>query len=104
MEQAIPIQVTETGILIPDEALGELNKDELEVVREDDRIVIRPKRLPADDRAQVRKVLRDAGLLYEPDWEQPPPVSPQERACLAEKLASGTPLSEEILAEREDRA
>jgi len=104
MEQTLSVKITETGIWIPDEALGELNKDELEVVREEDRIVIRPKRLSADDRAQVQKVLRDAGLLYEPDWEQPPQVPPQERARLAEKLASGKPLSEEILAEREDRA
>lgn len=46
---------------------------------------------------------REAGLLYEPDWEQPPPVSPQERAYLAQKLTADQLLSETIIADREDR-
>ena len=89
MEEAIPVQVTKQGILIPHEALGELDRTEIEV--------------PVDERTRVAQVLRDAGLLYEPDWEQPPSVSPQERARLAQKLASDPPLSEMIIADREDR-
>ena len=104
MERTIPVQVTERGILIPDEALGELDKGELEAVREEGRIVIRPKSRPADERARVGQALRAAGLLYEPDWEQPSTVSQEERARLAQKLASGLPLSEVIIADREDRA
>jgi hypothetical protein len=42
--------------------------------------------------------------LYKPDWETPPDVPPEERARLAKKLAQGQPLSEVIIAEREDRA
>ena len=103
MERVIPVQVTKEGILIPHEALGELDKSELEAVREEGQIVIRPKPQPLDERAQVRQVLRDAGLLYEPGHSLPRPVSPKVRARLAQKLASGPPLSEEIIADREDR-
>ena len=103
MGKTIRVTVTDRGILIPDEALDGLDRDELEAVREGDRIVIQPKSQPIDERARVAQVLRDAGLLYEPDWEQPPPVSERERARLARKLASSPPLSEVIIAEREDR-
>ena len=103
MERTIPVTVTNRGILIPDEALDGLDRDELKAVREEDRIVIRPKPQPVDERARVAKVLRDAGLLVEPDRQQPPPVSEPERAHLARKLASSPPLSEVIIAEREDR-
>ena len=104
MEKTIPVEATDKGLLIPYEVLGELEGGELEVVREEGRIVIRLKLDPADERDRVAKVLRDAGLLYEPDWEHPLPVSEQERARLAKKLASGPSLSEMIIADREDRA
>ena len=104
MEKTIPIEATEKGLLIPYEILGELEGGELEAVREEGRIVIRRKLDPADERDRVAQVLRDAGLLYEPDWEPPSPVSEQERARLAKKLASDPPLSEMIIADREDRA
>ena len=104
MERTIPVQVTERGILIPHEALGELDKGELEAIREEGQIVIRRKLQPVDERARTRQVLRAGGLLYEPDWELPSPVSAGERARLARKLASGPPLSEAIIADREDRA
>ena len=103
MERTISVQVTDQGILIPDDALGELETAELEIVREEGQIWIRPKRQPVDERDQVEQALRAAGLLYEPDWELPSPVSAKERARLAQKLASEPPLSETILAEREDR-
>jgi hypothetical protein len=103
MERTIPVKVTDSGILIPHEALEGLDRDELEAVREQDQIVIRPKHHATAERDRVAQVLRDAGLLYELDWEQPPPVSERERARLARKLASSPPLSEVIIADREDR-
>jgi hypothetical protein len=96
--------MTPQGLLIPHTALGNLGTQELEAVREKETIVIRPKVAPAETRTQVRQVLREAGMLYEPEWEIPPPVSPEERSHLAQKLAQGQPLSEAIIAEREDRA
>ncbi len=74
------------GMLIPRTALGDSSIQELEVVRENGVIVIRPKPALSDTRTRVRHILREAGMLYEPKWETPPPVSPEERARLAEKL------------------
>ena len=34
MERAIPVEITEEGLLIPHEVLGELNTGNLEAVRE----------------------------------------------------------------------
>ncbi len=104
MPAEIVIQMTPQGLLIPCTALGDWNTKELEAVREQQAIVIRPKPAPDDSRMQVRQILQAAGMLYEPDWEVPPPVSPEERARLAKKLAQGRPLSELIVADREDRA
>lgn len=102
MGRTIEVQVTQQGMLIPRDALGDW--DEVEVVRGNQVIVIRPKATAADMRSQVRHILREAGMLYEPDWETPPPVAQEERARLAKKLAQGQPLSEIIIADREDRA
>jgi len=104
MATTIAVQVTPQGLLIPSAALGNWYTKELEAVWERHKIVIHPRPTPADVRSQVRQVLRAAGMLYEPDWEAPPSVSSEERARLARKLAQGQPLSEIIIAEREDRA
>jgi hypothetical protein len=56
------------------------------------------------ERSRVHEVLKEAGMLYEPDWEEPAPVSPEERARLARRLGQAGPLSEVIIADREDRA
>jgi hypothetical protein len=103
MDTTVIVQMTEKGLLIPRDALGDLETRELEAVREEETIVIRPKSPPDDERAQLRQALRAAGLLYEPGWEAPTPVPPEERARLARKLAQGQPLSEMIIADREDR-
>ncbi len=107
MATTIAVRMTPQGLLIPRTALGDWSAEELEAVWEKKAIVIRPKRpksTPAGARPQVRRILREAGMLYETNWEPPPPVSPEERARLAEKLAQGQPLSEIIIADREDRA
>lgn len=102
--KTIASQMVPQGLLIPRAALGDWYTRELEVVREEQRIVIQPRPTATDTRSQVRQALREAGMLYEPDWEKPAPVSPEERVRLAKKLAQGRPLSESIIAEREDRA
>ena len=104
MATTLTVQMTPQGLLIPRAALGGWYTKELEAVWEEHKIVIRPRPTPADVRSQVQRVLRVAGMLYEPHWETPPPVSPEERARLAKKLAQGQPLSEIIIADREDRA
>lgn len=100
MTATITIRMTPQGLLIPRAALANWGAKELEAVWEKHTIVIRPKPMPAD---QVRQILCTAGMLYEPNWEIPPPVSQEERAHLAKRLAQGQPLSEIIIADREDR-
>lgn len=104
MATTIAVQMTPQGLLIPRAALADWETETLEVVRDSQTIVIRPRHTPGSKRAQVRQILREAGMLYEPDWETPPPVSPEERAHLAKKLAQGQSLSEIIIEDREDRA
>lgn len=104
MGTSIAVHRTPRGLLIPRAALGDWYAEELEAVWEKQAIVIRPKPARTSTRDQVRQVLREAGMLYEPHWETPPPVSPEERARLASELAQGQPLSEIIIADREDRA
>ena len=99
MATTLTVQMTKQGLLLPRAALGDWHTQELEVVRGRECIVIRP-RPAADSRSQVRLVLQDAGLLYEPQGEPLPPVSEEERAELARKLSRGRPLSEIIIEER----
>lgn len=103
MSTTISVKITPQGILIPREELGDLDPQSLEVVREDETIVIRSKLVARDTRNQVRQLIRDAGLLYQPNWPEPPSVSSEEREQLAQKLAHGRPLSEIIIEDRQDR-
>jgi hypothetical protein len=103
MSTKVAIRMTPEGLLIPRDALGDLATGELEAVRAGGEIVIRPKRTSADERDRVRHVLQAAGLLYEPAWKAPPPVPPDERARLAEKLGQAGPLSEVIISDRGER-
>lgn len=97
------IQMTPQGLLIPREVLGDWQDVPLELMREEQRIIIRPKSVMTTSRAEVRQMLREAGVLYEVESPIAPNISEVERARLAEKLAQAAPLSELIIAEREDR-
>lgn len=103
MGAPVAIQMTRKGLLIPRDALGDLVAGELEAMRAGGEIVIRPIRASADERDRVRQVLRAAGLLYEPAWKAPPPVPPDERARLAEKLGQAGALSKVIISGRGER-
>lgn len=96
-------QITPQGLLIPREALGNLESQELEIVVEDEAIIIRPKSATAEAKTQVRQILRETGSLYKPEWKTPPSVSTAEREQLAQKAGQGRPLSEIIIEERQDR-
>lgn len=104
MSTTVTVRMTGKGLLIPRDALDELGTEDLEAVREEGKIVIRPKSTTSDERAQVRQALRDAGMLYTPEWKPPAPVSAEERARLANKLGKSEPLSKVIIADRGDRA
>ena len=83
--------------------MGNLESQELEVVKEESAIIIRPKPAAKGIRTQVRQMLRETGALYEPGWKTPPLVTLAEREQLAQKAAQGQPLSEIIIKERQDR-
>jgi len=60
----------------------------------------------ADDgeRQRVRQVLLDAGVIHPRTWSEPgPPVSEAQLDAAARALAVAGPLSEEIIAERDER-
>ncbi|HFD40334.1 MAG TPA: hypothetical protein ENJ31_10885 [Anaerolineae bacterium] len=102
MATTLTVQMTRQGLLLPRADLGDWYSTDLEAIWGQECIVIRP-RLAVDTRSQVRQVLQAAGLLYEPRWEPPPSRSAQDRARLAARLAHGRPLSEIVIADREDR-
>jgi predicted DNA-binding antitoxin AbrB/MazE fold protein len=58
-----------------------------------------------DPRQQIRAALVAAGLsrAQPAPWHGPRPLSPEDRAALAQQVAAGRPLSEIIDEEREGR-
>jgi virulence-associated protein VagC len=100
MTTTIAVQMTPQGLLIPRAALGDW--DEVEVWRENQRIIIQPQASsPAQERELVVQALRQDGLLVEIVGEPlSPPVTPEERVELAKKLSVGRPLSEIVIEER----
>lgn len=104
MSTKVAARLEPQGLLIPRSALRDWETQELEVVWEPEVVIVRPKVNAVASRDQVRTILREAGMLYKPNWETPPPVSAEERAYLAKKLSQGRPLSEIVIEERDDRA
>jgi virulence-associated protein VagC len=97
----IAVQITEQGILLPRAAYQDWG--DVEVIREEQRIIIRPKAATVrQERELAVQALREDGLLATLNWEATyPPTSLEERAELAKKLSAGRPLSEIIIEERE---
>jgi hypothetical protein len=105
MTTDISVQITPQGLLIPLAAIHEwLEEGDLEVIKEDQRIIIQPKSTsPLTEREQVLQILEKAGLILPPERLPPghKPVSPEEQMELAHKFSVGRPLSELIMEERE---
>lgn len=101
MATPISIEWTPKGLLIPRTELE--GWDEIEVLRENERIVIQPREAPASPtREMVIAALRQAGLVM-PIATEPPldVVSPEERARLARKAGAACSLSGAVLDERQ---
>jgi virulence-associated protein VagC len=96
--------MTSKGLLIPRAALQ--GWGEVQVVREEHRIVIQPKTLtPDQERELVAQALRETGLFYEPEQEPDlPVVLDEERAELAEKLNVGRSLLDSVVEGRDEGA
>ncbi|PKO20295.1 MAG: hypothetical protein CVU38_20880 [Chloroflexi bacterium HGW-Chloroflexi-1] len=99
-------RVTQRGVLVPRALIRAWgNIQEVEIEQRPDAVVIKPKTARAGDlRDQVVSKMKAAGLIEELPWPQPPRVSAEVRARLAEKLSHGKPLSEILLEDREEYA
>ena len=106
MGTVIVTQMVPQGLLVPRSALGEWLERGVDVVKEKERIVIRPRPVKPDEREEAIRVLEEAGLLF-------PlsrcllltfPSSAEKRAELSRKFSVGRLLSELVIEDREDRA
>jgi hypothetical protein len=101
MTTTITTQMVPQGLLVPRSALGEWLERGVDVVKEKEQIVIRPRPVMLDEREEAIRILEEAGLLVKPDWEPAvPPVSDAELEELARKFSVGQPLSQAIMEER----
>ena len=69
MGTVIVTQMVPQGLLVPRSALGEWLERGVDVVKEKERIVIRPRPVMLDEREEAIRILEEAGLLVKPDWE-----------------------------------
>jgi len=106
MSTVIATQVVPQGLLVPRSALGEWLERGVETVRENERIVIRPRPVKSDERDEAIWILEEAGLLLPPEPlpASHVPISDEKRAELSRKFSVGRPLSELVIEDREDRA
>lgn len=106
MTTPIAVRMTSQGLLIPRTAIREWLEQDIEVIKDKECIIIRPRPTPRTERERVLQVLEAAGLLLPPEPLPPSfaPVSPEEQAELAGKFNVGQPLSEIVVEERADRA
>lgn len=106
MATTIATQMTPQGLLIPRAAIQEWAQAELEAVKGETGILIRPKATSLQqERALDMQILEKVGLLLpiEPPPIPIPPISVERQAELARKFSVGKPLSEIIIEDREDR-
>lgn len=105
MPTTIATQMTSQGLLIPRAAIQEWAQVELEAVKDETGILIRPKTMsPQQERALDMQILENAGLLL-PIEPSPTPItsiSVERQAELAQKFSVGKPLSEIIIEERQE--
>ena len=102
----ITARMTSQELLIPRTAIREWLGQEIEIIKDREHIIIRPRTTPRTERERVLQVLEAAGLLLPPEPLPPShsPVSPEEQVELARKFSVGQSLSEIVLQDRADRA
>ena len=102
MGTVIVTQMVPQGLLVPRSALGEWLERGVDVVKEKERIVIRPKPVMLDEREEAIRILEAAGLLLPPEPlpASHVPISDEKRAELSRKFSIGRPLSQIIMEER----
>ncbi len=102
----IAAKVTPRGVLVPRKLIAALGDvQEVRIEGRPDAVVI-TRKAEHDDawRSDIIHKMKAAGLIEDLPWPEPPVVSPEARARLAEKLSHGKPLSELIIEDREEYA
>lgn len=102
----IAAKVTPRGVLVPYTLIATLgNVQEVQIESRPDAVIITRKALRDDvRRSTITRKMKAVGLVEDLAWPDPPAVSLEERAHLAEKLSQGKPLSEIIMEDREEYA
>ncbi len=104
MSKVIAVEVTPQGVLVPRpliKAWGDVQ--EVAIEQRLNAIVIKPKADRADQsHAEIVSEMKEAGLVEDLPWVQPPVVSAEERVYLAGKLSRGKSLSKIIIEGREE--
>jgi len=105
MTTTVTVQMTPDGLLVPHAAVA--GWTEIEVIKRDQQMIIRPKKLSAQQEWETMvQALRQARLtspLADTLSQQAAPISPARRAELAQAMAVGRPLSEIVIEERAER-
>ena len=101
MGTVIVTQMVPQGLLVPRSALGEWLERGVDVVKEKERIVIRPRPVMLDEREEAIRILEEAGLLVNRTGAGcARPISDAKLAELSRKFSVGRPLSQIIMEER----
>ena len=97
------VQMTAKGLLLSYSMLQDW--EEIEIIAETRRIIIRPKISSSSERQQVLQTLESCGFLSsaEPFPADYTPLSATEQVELAQAFSVGKPLSTMIIEEREGR-
>jgi len=104
MATSITLRVTSQDLLIPPNLVHEWLDQDIQIIKDQQRIIIQRQPTPQAERERVLQVLEASGLLAKPQWEPTsPPVSSDELEELAEKFSVGRPLSEIVIEERKER-
>ena len=99
------LRFTSEGILIPYTLIHAWLAQGVELVKETEQLIIRPKSPPLTEKERVLQILKASGILVSP-MPLPPdfkPLSSEKKAELSRKLSIGRPLSEIIIEDRVDR-
>ncbi len=98
----VAAKVTPRGVLVPHKLIATLgNVQEVQIESRPDAVIITRKTVRDDTRrSDIIRKMKAAGLIEDMPWPEPPALSPEARARLAEKLSHGKPLSELIIEDR----
>ena len=79
MATSITLRVTSQGLLIPPDLVHEWLDQDIQIIKDQQRIIIQRQPTQQAERERVLQILEASGLLAKPQWEPTsPPVSSAE--------------------------